>query len=137
MFALAYSDYKQLGATYVDDETAVLEALLDSLDSKKSEKSQFSSSSQNTLDSVSLQSDAAVLRKVEAAVTRRKEQNVVKLIDAVAAQDMRLVQRMLDSEQVEVQFHLVHLCSFGVCRLPGFGVARTASPVDCSRHGHP
>eukprot|EP00892_Ulva_mutabilis_P004198 jgi/Ulvmu1/214/UM001_0218.1 len=102
VFALAYTDYKQIAASYVDDDNTVLEALLDSVDSGKSEKSQISGSSVNTIDSNTLQSEGAIRRKVDKAVRRRAEQNVVKLLNAVATQDVSLMQRMLSSEQVEV-----------------------------------
>lgn len=102
VFALVYTDYQQIAASYVDDDNKVLEALLDWVDSGKSEKSQYSSSSFNTLDSAAMQSGGAMRRKVDQAVSRRTEQNVVKLLNAVATQDARLVQHMLSSEQVEV-----------------------------------
>lgn len=102
VFALAYTDYKQLAATYVEDDDYVLEALVESVDSGKADKSQFSTSSFNTVDSIALQNEGAVWRKVDQAVRRRTEQNVVKLLEAVANRDLELVQRLLKSERVEV-----------------------------------
>lgn len=124
VFALAYSDYKQVAATYVDDETAMVDALVDSVDSSKSDK--FSMTSETTLDSTTQQNEGAVWRKVDEAVRRRKEQNVVKLLAAVAAKDMRLVQLLLESEHVEVCCHrqcvsaFLHVCGVAShCLSPG------------------
>eukprot|EP00892_Ulva_mutabilis_P004253 jgi/Ulvmu1/219/UM001_0223.1 len=99
VFVLPYSDYKQLAATYVDDDAAVLAALVDSAGTGKARSGSIS---QALVDSAAQENHAMVMAKVDEAIQRRTEQHIVKLLDATSKNDVQLVQKILDSGKVSV-----------------------------------
>lgn len=108
VFMLPYNDYKQLAATYVDDDTAILVSLANSVQPTTSQPPLSRTRNRET----GRERPAHVIQKVEQAMERRTKQHVVKLLHAVAENDLQLVKDMIDSGKVLVRsFAVFHVLS--------------------------
>lgn len=107
VFMLPYNDYKQLAATYIDDDAAVLVSLANSVQPMTSQPRLARAGNRAAVQ----QSPAHVIKKVEQAMERRTKHHVVKLLHAVAENDLQLVKGMIDSGKVAVRsfagFHVL------------------------------
>lgn len=110
VFVLPHNDYKQLAATYVDDDAAVLTALVDTAGTWKERPDSVSGT---LADSAAEANQASVMHKVDEAIQRRTEQHIVKLLEATANNDVKLVQSMLDTGKASV------CLSQAIARMPG------------------
>jgi ankyrin repeat protein len=100
LFVLSYDDFKQLAATYVDDHSTLMEALV-SLSEANSNPARSAKSAQ-TIDSMASDGEARVRKRVEDAMKRRAEQHIVKFLDAVHRKDMKVLHDMLETGKVDV-----------------------------------
>lgn len=127
VFLLPYNDYKQLAATYPDDDATLLASLTDSVGTGKPQSSVISESMLDTCDE---HSQWTVVQKVDEAIQRRTQQHVVKLLDAVFKNNIHLVKHMLDTGTVSVSSVMLHVC------LPGVHVTRVWASYGGTPNAH-
>lgn len=99
LFALSVDDYQHLCATYVEDAGKVVEEIIQTVDSTGAAgKSQASANSASS----ALRSSEQAQRRVDNAIRRQTEQQVIAFIHATAAGDVRTVSRILEAGKVDV-----------------------------------
>lgn len=103
VFVLSHTDYKQLAASYTDDDAAVLAALANHVASSGSkERTGLHKQDVSSMAHVKVQ----FMQRVEEAMQRRAEQHVVKLLHAAAACNTEVVARMISTGSVTVRSYL-------------------------------
>lgn len=119
VFMLPYHDYKQLAATYTEDDATVLSSLANSVDSLGSKEAQGRTEAHDPHQSLMANRQGLVIQKVEDAVQSREEQLVVKLLHAVAASNVQLVQQTLNNGTIAVRPCTVFTSKPGRCIMHG------------------
>lgn len=100
LFALGHDDYQQICSTYVEDASKVTDEVIHGADGSGAHgKSQASAGSTT---SASLEASSAAKQRVEDAIRRQTEAQVVALIDAAAVNDSKAVSKILDSGKLDV-----------------------------------